>query len=166
ALLRLPGDGYAIASSCHADTVQDVLSMLRRDLRLPADDVRGLGVIINIGIVGRVWPPRRRFLTVNFLAPQAPDGSPNDIRLLPLAEWQATDDTFVPATQEALGEVATVVGMPLADFCAALERRQLLLEQLSEGRGVGPSRMREAVDTLIASEQEETPNDGDMDSAE
>ncbi len=158
-LLRLPGEGYAIASSCHADTVQDVLSMLRRDLRLPADAVRGLGVIINIGIVGRVWPPRRRFLTVNFLAPQAPDGAPNDVRLIPLAEWQASNDTFTPATQEALAEVAAVVEMPLADFCAALERRQLLLEQLAEGRGVGPSRMREAVDALIASEQGEPPDD-------
>jgi hypothetical protein len=159
ALLRLPGDGYAIASSCHADTVQDVLSMLRRDLRLPANDVRGLGVIINIGIVGRVWPPRRRFLTVNFLAPHAPDGAPNDIRLIPLAEWQPRDDTCAPATQEALGEVAAVVGMPLAEFCAALERRQLLLEQLSEGRGAGPSRMREAVDALIAAEQGEPLDD-------
>jgi len=160
ALLRMPGDGYAIATSCHADTVQDVLSMLRRDLRLPADDVRGLGVIINIGIVGRVWPPRRRFLTVNFLAPQAPDGAPNDVRLIPLAEWQANSDTFLPATQEALAEVAAVVEMPLGEFCAALERRQLPLEQLSEGRGVGPSRMREAVDALIDSEQAELPGDG------
>ena len=167
ALLRLPGDGYAIASSCHADTVQDVLSMLRRDLRLPAGDVRGLGIIINIGIVGRVWPPRRRFLTVNFLVPHAPDGAPNDIRLIPLAEWQANSDTFLPATQEALAEVATVVDMPVGEFCAALERRQLLLEKLSEGRGVGPSRMREAVDALIASEQGASSGDGtDSDSAD
>ena len=71
-LLRLPGEGYAIATSCHADTIKDVFAMLRHDLRVPADVVRGLGIIINIGIVGRVWPPRRRFLTVNFLAPQAP----------------------------------------------------------------------------------------------
>jgi hypothetical protein len=159
ALLRLPGDGYAIATSCHADTVQDVLAMLRRDLRLPADDVRGLGVIINIGIVGRVWPPRRRFLTVNFMAPQARDDAPKDNRLISLAEWQASSDTFLPATQEALDEVANAVGMPLAEFCAALERRQLLLEQLSDGRGVGPSRMREAVDALIDSEQEESSDD-------
>ncbi|MGE5335134.1 MAG: hypothetical protein ACM3N4_10575, partial [Nitrososphaerota archaeon] len=59
ALLRLPQEGFAIATSCHADTVDDVLSMLRHDLRAPADTVRGLGIIINIGIVGRVWPPRR-----------------------------------------------------------------------------------------------------------
>lgn len=161
-LLNLPGEGYAIATSCHADTIHDVLSMLRRDLRLSAETVRGLGVVINIGVVGRVWPPRRRFLTVNFLAPQAPDGAPSEIRLIPLAEWQASSDAFLPATQEALAEVAAVTGMPLADFCAAIERRQSLLEQLSDGHGVGPSRMREAVDALIASEREE-PSDGEDD---
>lgn len=168
-LLRLPGDGFAVATSCHADTVQDVLSMMRHDLRLPAETVRGLGIIINIGIVGRVWPPRRRFLTVNFLAPQPPDGSANDIRLIPLAEWQASSDTFTPATQEALAEMATIIDMPLVEFCDALERRQRLLEKLSEGRGIGPSRMREAVDALIASEQAgaspDAEEDGDDDAA-
>jgi len=121
--------------------------------------VRRLGVIINIGIVGRVWPPRRRFLTVNFLAPQAPDGAPKDVRLISLAEWQASSDTFQPATEAALAEVAVVVGMPPAVFCTALERRQRLLEELAEGRGVGPSRMREAVDALVASEQAELSGD-------
>jgi hypothetical protein len=160
-LLRLPAEGYAVATSCHADTIGDVLSMLRRDLRLPADIVRGLGIIVNIGIVGRVWPPRRRFLTVNFVAPQAPDGAPDDVRMISLAEWQASSDTFTPATQEALAELAAISGMPLMEFCAALDRRQQALEQLAEGRGVGPSRMREAVDALIASEQNESADDGD-----
>ena len=152
-LLRLPGEGFAIATSCHADTIRDVLSMLRRDLRVPAETVRTLGLVVNIGVVGRVWPPRRRFLTVNFLAPQAPDGAPNDIRLIPLTEWQATGDTFAPTSPEALAELAAITAMSLADFIAAIARRQQILEELSEGRGVGPSRMREAVDTLFASEQ-------------
>lgn len=165
-LLRLPGEGYAVATSCHADAIDDVLSMLRHDLRLPADVVRGLGLVINIGLVGRAWPPRRRFLTVNFLAPQAPDGAPDDIRLIPLATWQAANDTFQPATQEALAEVAAVTGIPLAEFCAALDRRQQALEKLAEGHGVGPSRMREAVDALIASERDETPDADDADDAD
>ena len=161
ALLRLPQEGFAIATSCHADTVQDVLSMLRRDLRTSADTVRGLGIIINIGIVGRLWPPRRRFLTVNFVAPEAPDGAPNDIRLIPLAQWEPTTDTFAPASDVALAEIAAITGMHWTDFCAALERRQLKLEELADGRGVGPSRMREAVDALIASEQASTQADDD-----
>jgi hypothetical protein len=160
-LLNLPGEGYAIATSCHADTIKDVLSMLRRDLRIPAETVRRLGIIINIGIVGRVWPPRRRFLTVNFLAPQPPDGAPNEIRLIPLAEWQASTDTFTHATPEALAELAAITNMTLDDFTAAIARRQQTLEDLSEGRGVGPSRMRDAVDALFLSEQPAEQADDD-----
>jgi len=152
-LLNLPGEGFAVATSCHADTIKDVLSMLRRDLRIPAETVRRLGIVINIGIVGRVWPPRRRFLTVNFLAPQPPDGAPNEIRLIPLAEWQASADTFTHATPEALAELAAITNMPLDNFTTAIARRQQTLEELSQGRGVGPSRMRDAVDALFASEQ-------------
>ena len=160
-LLNLPGEGFAIATSCHADTIKDVLSMLRRDLRVPAETVRRLGLVINIGVVGRVWPPRRRFLTVNFLAPQPPDGAPNEIRLIPLAEWQASTDTFTHATPEALAELATITDMPLDDFTAAIARRQHVLEELSEGRGVGPSRMRDAVDALFLSEQPAEQGDDD-----
>ena len=160
-LLNLPGEGFAIATSCHADTIKDVLSMLRRDLRIPAATVRHLGLIINIGVVGRVWPPRRRFLTVNFLATQPPDGVPSEIRLIPLAEWQASSDTFTHATPEALAELATIIGMPLDDITAAIARRQQVLEEVSEGRGIGPSRMREAVDALFASEQANEQGDDD-----
>ncbi|MBF6590579.1 MAG: Flp pilus assembly complex ATPase component TadA, partial [Ktedonobacterales bacterium] len=106
-LLRLPQRGFAIATSCHADTIDDVVSMLRNDLRLTLEDMRHLGVIINIGLVGHVWPPRRRFLTVNFLDPRVPGGALDDAtgtpprigpQPLPLATWNAHDDSFVPAT--------------------------------------------------------------------
>src|SRR5579885_2871719 len=146
-LLRLPEEHYAIATSCHADTISDVLSMLTHDLRLPAQDVRRLGVIVNIGLVGRLWPSRRRFLTVNFIAPApSANGDQDEIRLLPLATWDSTTDAFLPASQEALAEVAEAVGMPLAEFCAAVDRRTARLEELGHGRGVGVRVMREAVD--------------------
>ncbi len=158
-LLRLPEENYAIATSCHADTIEDVLSMLTSDLRLPAEDIRRLGIIVNIGLVGRLWPPQRRFLTVNFVAP-APSarGGEDEIHLLPLATWDSAADSFVSASQETLAELARVVGMPLADFCAALERRTARMEELSTGRGVGVRVMREAADALVAEERGETVN--------
>ena len=51
--LTLPAQGYHVATSVHADTIQDVMHMYQRDLRLPVDDIRRLGLIINIGLVGR-----------------------------------------------------------------------------------------------------------------
>ncbi|HLZ22691.1 MAG TPA: hypothetical protein VKQ30_11270 [Ktedonobacterales bacterium] len=177
-LLRMPSDGYAVATSCHADTVADVLSMLRRDLKLTPEVVSQLGVIVNIGLVGRVWPPKRRFLTVNFVRPTLPlvdgavdagkpAGSARDfgVSLLPLATWDQTSDTFIPAEQSALAELAGILNMEEAEFQAALDQRIACIERLSHGRGAGVHAMREAVDTLIAHERGETLG-GDEDEAE
>lgn len=166
-LLRLPEESYAIATSCHADTVQDVLSMLTRDLRLPPEDVRRLGIIVNIGLVGRLWPPQRRFLTVNFVAPaSSATGDEDEIRLLPLATWDAAADTFLPASQETLAELAGVVGMPLPEFCAALDRRTARMDELSRGRGVGVRVMRDAADALVAEERGEAVVSSDSSATE
>lgn len=173
-LLRMPGDGYAVATSCHADTVADVLSMLRRDLKLTPEQVSRLGVIVNIGLVGRVWPPKRRFLTVNFVRPtlppaddgatattHTPDRPARDfgVSLLPLSTWDQTSDTFLPAEQAALAELAGYLGMAEDEFQAALDRRIACIEQLSQGRGAGVHAMREAVDALIAQERGEAPDE-------
>jgi hypothetical protein len=165
-LLRLPQDGFAVATSCHADAVADVVAMLTHELKLSAADVAHLGIIINIGIVGRVWPPRRRFLTVNFVAPLASAGAGavssgsvpvavemGGVRLLPLATWESTTDTFIPASDEAMRELAGIVGMTCEELEAAVQRRIERMDTLASGRGVGVSAMREAVDSLAADEQ-------------
>ncbi len=169
-LLRLPKDGFAIATSCHADTVDDVLAMLRDDLRLPPEDVRRLGVVINIGFVGRVWPPRRRFLTVNFIDPRAPDHADRsanwpraDVRLLPLATLNLVEDTFVPATDVTLNELATILGIPGDELRQAIARREACMGELAQGRGAGVNAMRAAVDELVARERGDLPAAGETD---
>jgi hypothetical protein len=169
-LLHLPGDGYAIATSCHADTIEDVLVMLAHDLRLPAEDIRRLGIIVNIGLVGHIWPPRRRFLSVNFARPAAPESSnatqTDDadspvvsalarnfgVSLLPLSCWDETTDGFISAPPEVLAELAEILGMPETDLLDTLDRRTGLIQRLAEGRGVGLRAMREAVDEFTAAE--------------
>lgn len=181
-LLRLPQDGFAIATSCHADTVSDVLTMLARDLKLPADVIGHLGIIINIGLVGEVWPQRRRFLTVNFVRPTPapelasaataaePDAAVRSaasrytsIGLLPLATWDEQTDTVLPATDEVLCELAELLGIEVAAMNASLDRRTALLTQLAQGRGVGVRAMREAVDQFVAEERGEAPADDEAD---
>ena len=163
-LLRLPQDGFAIATSCHADTIRDVLRMLTRDLRLAPEDVSRLGVVVNIGLVGSIWPPRRRFLSVNFLCPATQaDGTPPagsvavqgiaGVRLLPLATWDAATDTFDPASEEALQTLAATIGMPLDEMRSAIDRRRVCLESAAKDRGLGIRALREAVDALVAEEQ-------------
>src|SRR5437667_11322667 len=65
--LTLPAQGYHIATSVHADTIDDVISMYGDDVRLRPEDVRRLGLVINIGLMGRGSPLRRRWLSTNLL---------------------------------------------------------------------------------------------------
>jgi hypothetical protein len=161
ALLRLPEEGYAVATSCHADIIDDVMNMLLGDLRLTTADVRRLGVIVNIGLVGRVWPPKRRFLSVYFADPDenadtasAPSshGAAARPNLLCLASWDPTTDTQVCATDETLTRLASALGMECAAFDAALTRREAVLTEQSQGKGSSPRVFRAAVEALQADE--------------
>lgn len=152
-LLSLPGEGFAIATSCHADTIADTLGMLRQDLRLPIEETRRLGVIVNIGLMGNRWPYQRRFLTINYVRPEGGDDEPFGVSLLPLATWEPQDDHFTPATPEALAELAGLLAMTPTELEAALERRVARLEALvADGAGAGLRVMRAAVDALYAEE--------------
>jgi hypothetical protein len=161
ALLRLPEEGYAVATSCHADTIDDVMNMLLSDLRLTTADVRRLGVIVNIGLVGRVWPPKRRFLSVYFADPDenadttgalSSHGSAARSNLLCLASWDRTTDTQVCATDETLTRLAGALGMERAAFDEALARREAILDEQAQGRGSSPRVFRAGVEALQAQE--------------
>lgn len=166
--LNLATEGYAIATSMHADTLDDVLSALLDDLRLTPAVVSQIGVIINIGIVGRVWPPRRRFLTVNLLRPElassssanalpsgevSPSSTVEKVRTLPLSRWEAKGDTFAAPDEAARSEVAQLLGMEREAFNAALQRRITCLQELSADNGATLRVTRRAIATLQAGEQ-------------
>src|SRR5579863_4641388 len=144
----LVAQGYHIATSVHADTIDDVISMYHYDLRLHAEDVCRLGLVINIGLVGHIYPPRRRWLTTHFLRPQIDPRHPEKIVALPLSLWNEIDDTFEHADQSILDELAQWAGMNCADFSTALKERIDCLQELSQGRGVDPSDMYDAIDKL------------------
>jgi hypothetical protein len=166
-LLRLPGEGFAIATSCHADTIRDVLSMLRRDLRVPAETVRTLGLVVNIGVVGRVWPPRRRFLTTHFILPEGGEDEQWGARLLPLSTWREASDDFAHADQAALVELAGALRMEPDALVNALHLREERMAELAAGRGASIHATRRWVESLWAMERGEPEDeaDGDIDGA-
>jgi hypothetical protein len=160
-LLRMPEEGYAIATSCHADTIDDVMNMLLSDLRLTTADARRLGVIVNIGLVGRVWPPKRRFLSVYFADPDenadmagasSSGGGASRPNLLCLASWDPATDTQVCATDETLTRLASALGMERAAFDTALTRREAVLTEQSQGKGSSPRVFRAAIEALLTEE--------------
>jgi hypothetical protein len=146
--LTLPAQDYHVATSVHADTIDDVISMYRHDLRLTPEDVRRLGLVINIGLAGRVYPARRRWFSTHFIDPKADPKRPDAVVPIPLSLWNNVTDTFEHADQAILNELAAWAGMAKQDFNAALKERTDCLRTLSLGAGVSPNEMYDALTEL------------------
>lgn len=155
--LTLPAQGYHIATSIHADTIDDVISMYAYDLRVRPEDVRRLGLVINIGLVGRVYPPRRRWLSTHFLQPYADVKKPEAIVAVPLSLWNKYDDTFEHADQTILDDLASWIGLSVQDFTAGLKLRTDCLQELSQDRSVDNSQMFDAIQALREQEKKRQP---------
>jgi len=146
--LNLTADGYHIATSVHADTIDDVLYMYQHDLRLTAADTRRLGLVVNIGLVGYVYPLRRRWLTTHFLQAHPDPEQPNTVVPLPLSLWNEFDDTFEHADQPILDDLANWACMTPDAFSKALKAREDCMEDLAQGSGVDMRQMYDAIRQL------------------
>ncbi len=129
--LHLPAEGYTIATSCHADTLADVLGMLRRDLRLTTHDIHGFQIIVNIGLQGSTWRGRRRWLTTHFMPP-ATDDATAKVQPMLVSRWDAATDTFGGADEAVVATMASWSGMDADAFVADVERRETLLQRLAD----------------------------------
>jgi len=155
--LTLPTQGYHIATSVHADTVQDVISLYHHDLHLRAEDVRRLGLVVNIGLVGHVYPLRRRWFTTYVLQPDADPKHPDEITPIPLSLWNEFDDTFEHADQPILDDLAKWTGIAANQFAPALKRRIDCLRKVSQGHGVDNSQMYDDIDEVRQCEKNNLP---------
>jgi hypothetical protein len=155
--LALPARGYHIATSVHADTIDDVIHMYQHDLRVSVEDVRQLGLVVNIGLVGRVYPLRRRWLSTHFLQPQADPKCPDAVIPLPLSVWDDLNNTFEHAKQPITNELANWAGITTAEFSAALQQRVDCLEKLSRGQGADTHEMYNAIDRLRKRAKKSSP---------
>jgi hypothetical protein len=155
--LTLPAQGYHIATSVHADTIDDVIEMYQHDLRVSTEDTRRLGLVVNIGLVGRVYPLRRRWLTTHFLQPQADPKRPDTVIPLPLSLWNEFDDTFEHADQSILDELANWAGITTAEFAMSLQRRSDCLENLSQEQGTDMQRMYRAIEAVRKRSKKSSP---------
>jgi hypothetical protein len=155
--LTLPAQGFHIATSVHADTIQDVISLYHHDLHLRAEDVRRLGLIVNIGLAGHVYPLRRRWFSTYLLQPDADPKNADEIIPVPLSLWNEFDDTFEHADQSILAELARWTGTATNQFALALKRRIDCLHEVSQGHGVDNSEMYNAIDEVRQCEKNNLP---------
>ncbi len=148
--LTLPEKGFHVATSVHADTIDDVMHMYHNELHLKPEEMRRLGLIINIGLVGRAYPPRRRWFTTHFVRPLLDPQKPDAVVPIPISLWNEFDDTFEHADQATLDELASYVGVTPQEFTSALKLRIDCLRDISQGNGIASREMFEAINALRA----------------
>jgi hypothetical protein len=146
--LMLPAQGYRIATSVHADTIDDVLHLYQHDLHLRIEDICRLGLVINIGLMGNEQTPLRRWISTYFLQPEADPQRPAAILKLPLSIWNEQNDTFEHPDSSVLEQLANWAGLPFDDFIIALQQRTACLKELAQGKGVDMRQMYDAINTF------------------
>ena len=159
--LMLPTQGYRIATSIHADTIDDTIYMFHHELRLSSDSVRRLGLVVHTGIVDhdsalqRRWfsSPRRRWLSTYFIRPADPQ-RPDAITPIPISLWNELDDTFEHTDQSSLDEIAEWAGFTSRDFATSLKERVNCLRELALRNDVSMDQMYEAIIELRERQKE------------
>ncbi|MGZ3611849.1 MAG: hypothetical protein ACXVBU_17500 [Ktedonobacteraceae bacterium] len=154
--LMLPGQGYRIATSVHADTIDDVLHLYQHDLRLRIEDIRRLGLVINIGLMGNERTPLRRWISTYFLQPQADPQHPEAILKLPLSLWNEQNDTFEHADPSVLEQLAAYIGLSSLDFTVSHKQRVARLKELAKGKGADMRQVYDAIHNFKQQAMQET----------
>jgi hypothetical protein len=162
--------GYAIGSTMHAETVDDVIAILdSHPLNVPAEWIARLTLVINLYVSSTYGSAVRRFNTVHMLewcgdkqplgegAPashsaHAPDSIVPGVRPLLLSSWDRRSDSFDHRFMrpEVAARLALWAGCTPVEWEADVSRRRAYLEKLRAERIRGISATREALRRLSA----------------
>ncbi len=160
--------GYAIGSTMHAETVQDVIAILDSDpLNVPARWIARLTLVINLYVSSTYGygPSVRRFYSVHMLEPE--DGSEGErageartnisratvagacspvpgVRPILLSQWDRAGDRFVHCfhVPEVQARLAAWAGLSPQEWAADVSRRRAYLDKMAADgvRGISATR--------------------------
>lgn len=135
--------GYAIGSTMHAETVDDVIAILNSDpLFVPPDWISKLTLVINLYVSGTYNSSVRRFNAVHMLLPASGGRSG---RLLPgvcpllLSSWDRKGDVFDHRFMrpEVVAELARWAGVSPQEWEEDVARRKDYLDGLRDSGAIG-----------------------------
>ncbi len=128
--------GYALGSTMHAETVEDVVAILNSDpLLVPPRLIANLTLVINLYVSSTYGRGVRRFNTVNMLGPGNEEGGDfflPGVQPTLLSSWDRAEDAFdhrfrQPAVQATLAEWA---GCTPEQWQEDVERRKAYLDKM------------------------------------
>lgn len=140
---ELLSEGYSLASTMHADTVEGVIQQLETDLAIPRPQIANLTFIVPMYVSSLHGGPRR-LTEIAFLRPNG-----SDVSIGRLAEWDRESDAFAVLEDNSQTEAfAEWAGMTLDEMDAELERRESFLQRLLDEGVLDIPLVNEAVETF------------------
>lgn len=137
--IRAASIGYGLAATMPADSLEAVMTALRRPpVSLDDDELSRLGIVL---VLGRPDLGRLRVVAAHYVRPVARDAHGHVQRLGPavLATWDASTDRFEHFAWAILPELAVRLGARAGDLELDLElRRGELSEPLATGAPIVP----------------------------
>ena len=143
--------GYAIGSTMHAETVDDVICMLDSEpLFVPVEWISKLTLVINLYVSGTYGTSTRRFNTVHLLLPgpgEPSDGVLPGVCPLLLSGWDRKSDTFDHRFMrpEVVARLAGWAGVSSQAWEANVGRRKAYLDALLADGTTGITATRAAL---------------------
>ncbi len=126
---ELLNEGYSLATTMHADSVAEALSILESDLGIPRRHIANLTFVAALRLTHSGVRSLRRLSEVAFLRPG--DSPEEALQMRRIATWDAADDSFrVMDSAEAVADLAAWTGLAEGDFLHELERREEFLREL------------------------------------
>jgi hypothetical protein len=123
---ELMADGYSLASTMHAETVEGVIEQLTDDCDVPARNVGHLAFVVPMFVGARDGRRVRRVSELAVLEPLGPSYDRHTI-----AKWLPQSDTYeVLTTPAQLNALARRLGMEDDELIHELTKREQLLETL------------------------------------
>lgn len=150
-MFELLEQGYAIGSTMHAETVDDVIAILDSPpLNVPAKWIARLTLVVNLYVGGTYGQPVRRFSAVHMLEAGNEDGSEGllaGVHAVPLSRWDPQKDLFEhkfdePATQAKL---AAWAGLNQQEWAEDVSRRKACLDSMRDNGVISINATRAAL---------------------
>ena len=129
---ELMAEGYSLATTVHADTVDQVLAILRDEIGVPADCIAKLTFIVPLHLSyspGGTHSARRRVSEVAFLRPSEGSG----FAYSSIVRWDEETDSFrILESEEDRQALADWCGVSTETLLSEMGKREAFLARLLE----------------------------------
>jgi type IV secretory pathway ATPase VirB11/archaellum biosynthesis ATPase len=154
---ELLAEGYSLATTVHANTVDEVIAILRDEIRVPAEQIAGLTFIapLHLDRDQEAGQLRRRVREVAFIQP----GAGGDVAYRSIVRWDRDTDTFaILESTEDRQALARWCGLVPEALLAEIERREAFFQRLlAKGTSSIPE-VNAAIERFYAAEVRPRPD--------